>query len=133
MAAINKIVVIDDDPIYFFTVSKLLKFIPFEGEVIHFPNGKTGFEGLSQMIASQQTPDMVLLDVNMPIWDGWDFLKELSKTHASIPFKIHVCSSSNNEKDIEAALEFPFVTSYRVKPLNLEVLKTLLEIPETGN
>ena len=93
------ICIIDDDPIYTFAVQKLLKMNNFSSHQIVFKNGKEALEGLTTLQnKNDQLPDVILLDINMPIMDGWEFL-DAYKTK---------CFNKNNT----------MVTDYISKPLN---------------
>lgn len=126
MGSVNKIVIVDDDPIYIFTVKRFLKFIGFEGEVLNFNNGKTAFEEICGMFEAKTLPDLVLLDVNMPVWDGWDFLDEINAKFNLLPIRIFICSSSNSEQDINKSLKYEQLEGYLVKPLDVEKLRSIL-------
>ena len=68
-------------------------------------------------------PDVVLLDVKMPIMDGFEFLLEFETTekHLIDIIKIILLTSSNNPSDIERAKEFT-IAGYINKPLTADKL-----------
>lgn len=122
-----KICIIDDDPIYVFTVRHLLKNIFFEGEVVVYKDGKEAFEGLKATeMRGEPLPELILLDLNMPVWDGWDFLKEFGKTEQAENVKVCVVSSSDHPDDVGRAEQHPLVDDMYLKPLTAEILKKLI-------
>lgn len=80
-------------------------------------------------IKSHFIPDLILLDINMPIINGFDFLRELAKTDLfkKKPIDVYFLSSSNNKKDIKEGLEIMFCTGYIIKPLTKDKLNKLAE------
>lgn len=72
--------IIDDDPIFVFGVRKFMELINFCDSFLIFKNGQEALDKLSAIIKSgEQTPEVILLDINMPILDGWGFLDEFIK------------------------------------------------------
>lgn len=72
-------------------------------------------------------PDMIFLDVRMPIMDGFGFLQELVKFSAIMSNRciVIMLSSSSDQNDINRALQYPFVKKYLTKPLKMEMLQDL--------
>lgn len=122
-----KICVIDDDPIYIFTIGHLLKHISFEGEIEVYKDGKEAFEGLkeSQMRGDRQ-PELILLDLNMPVWDGWDFLREYEKLQGAADAAVYIASSSDHPDDVSRAEQHSLVKGVLLKPLTADILKDLI-------
>ena len=73
-------------------------------------------------------PDVILLDINVPIVDGWDFL-DLYKTlpeDTQSQLTIYMISSSINPEDLRKAEDNEYISEYLVKPLEDNVLERLL-------
>lgn len=72
----------------------------------------------------EQIPDIIFLDIKMPIMDGFGFLKEFEKLPGNVKkkSKIVMLSSSLNSKDIEKANNDPHVIKFISKPLTPEQL-----------
>ncbi|SEJ45950.1 Response regulator receiver domain-containing protein [Cyclobacterium xiamenense] len=118
--------IVDDDPLYNFGTKKILEFTAFSEEVSYFLNGEDAFKDLSKRIQEgAPLPDIILLDINMPIMNGWEFLEQVSKTDLNHPIKIFMVSSSINQDEIDRANSYPLVAEYIVKPLTLEKVKAL--------
>lgn len=72
-------------------------------------------------------PDVIFLDLNMPIMDGWNFLdkyKEFSTCMAK-DIDIYILSSSTDAREIKRAEQYPFVKGFFSKPLSPEMLSIL--------
>ncbi|REH01821.1 response regulator [Flavobacterium aquicola] len=76
---------------------------------------------------SEEFPDMIFLDISMPIMNGFGFLDELIKfplvagNHCSVV----MLTSSSDQNDIDRALQYSVVKNYLTKPLKLEMLESL--------
>ena len=70
-------------------------------------------------LAQAEQPDVILLDINMPVMDGWDFLEWFKeyKSHFPKPISIFMVSSSIDRRDIEKAKSYAEVKDYISKPL----------------
>jgi CheY-like chemotaxis protein len=73
-------------------------------------------------------PDMILLDINMPLMDGWEFLKAYDqiKDRLGKAIKIYVVSSSIDERDVSRARSINHVVDYVEKPVTTDRLRELL-------
>lgn len=75
-------------------------------------------------------PDLILLDINIPVFDGHEVLHQLKKDPILKKIPVIVLTTSSNKKDIEKAYEY-HANSYVRKPLNMEeFLKAILKIEE---
>ena len=86
-----------------------------------------GFEALEVLKASGETPDLILLDINMPRMNGHEFLEAYSENSArDIPVVV-MLTSSDQERDKEQAVSYGCVKDYFVKPIDKDRLRALLE------
>lgn len=128
MKKVNSLYVIDDDKIYHFLLKSLLKQNGIDIESTFFVNGQEAIDHIRQEENMQNLPDLILLDVNMPIMNGWQFLEEFTKLEQSLTRKpvIYMISSSNNEVDINKAKEFnTTVKDYFLKPICKEDIEKI--------
>ena len=128
MKKVNSLYVIDDDKIYHFLLKSLLKQNGIDIESTFFVNGQEAIDYISQGDNIKNLPDLILLDVNMPIMNGWQFLEEFAKLGHDISRKpvIYMISSSNNEVDINKAKEFnDTVKDYFLKPICKEDIEKI--------
>jgi len=129
MKETEKICIIDDDEIYIFLIKKSLTAMGINNEVISFLNGSEALEEFVQFKNNnQELPGIILLDINMPIMDGWEFLTEFRKVNSTNPKKIpiYIVSSSIANEDFEKSKTYPEILDYLSKPLELETLETIL-------
>lgn len=124
---INLVCIIDDDPIYTFAVKKLMKMNAFSEQFLIFKNGKEALDGLINLHKNKSTfPDLILLDINMPIMDGWQFLDACKNISLDISSPLYMTSSSIDEKDKKKSKTYGMITEYVEKPLTLDSLNKLV-------
>lgn len=119
--------VIDDDDIHNYVVKHLLNLtdVPCKSEV--FSEAAISVERIKNLPIAD-LPEIILLDINMPIMNAWDFL-DVIKTIAPHPLpatRIFMLSSSIYEKDIEKAKEYPVISGYLTKPVSLKTLNNVI-------
>ncbi|MGF1565314.1 MAG: response regulator [Flavobacteriales bacterium] len=119
--------IVDDSEVDIFILNRALRSIGLSGEVCTYRHGKEAFDAVMERInAGEQLPDIILLDVNMPVWDGWDFLEALKTVTVEKPPHVYVMSSSHEPEDMERALSYPLVDDYLRKPVSPDALKGMI-------
>ncbi|HCS21408.1 MAG TPA: response regulator [Bacteroidetes bacterium] len=127
MQEIHKVCIIDDDPIFVFGLQRFLKIAHLGDEFIHYPNGKLALEGLRGYHEEHNSlPDLILVDLNMPVMDGWQFLEHFGRELNQEGQLVFIISSSIDMADIKRAKKFPFVKEFVYKPVTSEKLKQLV-------
>jgi two-component SAPR family response regulator len=116
---INKLIFVDDDKIQHMINRKNILRIKPEIDLLFFENP---FEALGWL--KDNDTDLLILDVNMPEMQGWDFLEELNKMNKNI--KVKMLTSSMDPMDVEKSLGYPQVSGFLIKPLSNEVLTEIL-------
>jgi CheY-like chemotaxis protein len=92
-------------------------------------NGQEALEYLADLQSSgQDFPQLILVDINMPILNGWEFLTAYETLQAPNPVHIYMLSSSVYENDIEKAKSFKTVQGFISKPLSIDRLTELLRL-----
>ncbi|MDT0650736.1 response regulator [Autumnicola edwardsiae] len=128
MKKIDLACIIDDDPIFVFGAKKIMQFADFCNSFMVYHNGEEAINGLKSIIlAKEKLPDIILLDLNMPIMDGWQFLDEFTQIPTEHEITIYIVTSSIDPEDINRAKSYNRVTNYLVKPISIEGLRKILE------
>lgn len=125
----NDVFVVDDDKIFHFIIKKLLVSNNINVEPEFFENGLLAIEGIKQKLDKEEAPpDLILLDINMPVLDGWQFLEEfrLIKERIQKEISIFIISSSDNTVDRNRAKDFKDeIKDYYLKPITIDGLKSI--------
>ena len=118
-----KIYLIDDNTIDLLISRKLLQKHDATLTIIEFNKAQEAVRVLEDPTVT--LPDLVLLDLNMPGMNGWDFL-EAVKSLARQPDRVFILTSSLDERDKSMAADYPSVKGYIAKPLNADSIAQAL-------
>lgn len=122
---IKRILLIDDDPIQNLINSKMIQKIEVTDDLVVAENGKEAFQ--KYLTNGQVVPEVIFLDINMPVMDGWEFLDYLNLEKNELQPHIYMLTSSVSPEDIERSESNHLVKGFITKPLSLEKLKFLKE------
>ncbi|WP_108804779.1 response regulator [Aquimarina sp. Aq107] len=127
----KSVCIIDDDNMYINLVSKIIELKKLSENVIVFKNGKEALDFFITSInddINNRIPQVIFLDLNMPIMDGWEFLQEFDKIKDKIEESIdlYVVSSSIDSRDINKAKSIDLVSDYLTKPIKLGDFEKIL-------
>ncbi len=129
MLKLKNCCIIDDDPIFIYGTKRIMKETDFCDTIMVYNNGEDALHGIRNTYeATGQIPQVIFLDLNMPIMNGWDFLDELIKIPNN-PFKetiINVISSSVDPSDLNKVKNYELVNNYILKPITPNDLETVL-------
>ncbi|MFE3872571.1 response regulator [Flavobacterium sp. ZS1P70] len=117
--------VIDDDTIYQIIVNKIIQKSEMFSTATSFKNGKEAIDALTHIAKQDELlPDIILLDINMPIMDGWEFMEEMTILKPSMTKKmiVYVVSSSIAIEDKNKSKTYPDILGYLSKPININDL-----------
>jgi CheY-like chemotaxis protein len=128
MKKIDIACIIDDDPIFIFGAKRIMQLTNFCKNFMIFHNGKEAYENLKAIIVNKEKlPDIILLDLNMPVWDGWQFLDEFIQIPNKREITIYIITSSVNPEDVAKAKSYDAVSNYIVKPITIDKLKQMMQ------
>lgn len=123
-----KVLIIDDDPI----ILVLHKSIATRSglcteEPLTFQNGKAALDYLCAH-GNVQDQYLLMLDIHMPMMNGWEFLDSIKSTPLWAQMKIILISSSIDARDHEKAKQYSQVIRYIEKPLRFDICTKLPEM-----
>lgn len=124
------ICIVDDDDIYQFTIIKTLQLFNLPKNIIAFADGEEALNFmLDNLGEDHKLPDVIFLDINMPIMDGFQFIDEYIKIKPKVgkSITIYMVSSSVDPVDIERAKKISAISDYIIKPIRQGQLKSILE------
>lgn len=127
--------IVDDDEFFQMITIENLRRTKENFHVKTFFEGHTPSNLLSTLQATPQNiPDIILLDLNMPVFDGWMFLKEYAKLDENIrkQMRVVICSSSIDPADIHKVRSIKDVAALYEKPLSVQRLLEIFQL-KTGN
>jgi CheY-like chemotaxis protein len=129
MKKVDTVCIVDDDDIYQFTTTILLRKTELVNKIVVFSNGLKAIDFLKKEMGNKENiPDILLLDVNMPVMDGWEFLEEYLLIRSKLPKSvvIYMVSSSVDERDVLRAKSISALSGYLVKPISSENLMDII-------
>jgi CheY-like chemotaxis protein len=118
------IYIIDDDAIFVKITTRILMLKGICDEFLIFKNGKEALEYIKpRLLNNQSVADIILLDINMPIMDGWEFLDNLQTIRQSEFLNINMITSSIDPLDKQKAEGYPLIKNFLTKPISIDKLK----------
>lgn len=122
---------VDDNDTDNFISKRIIEITSFAEDVIVKNSGKSALDYLEEnKDNSELLPDIIFLDINMPIVDGFVFLYEYEKFSTQLKDKCRVIilSSSDNKRDIDKIVNNDYVIKFVTKPLTEKTLEEIREI-----
>lgn len=117
----KKICLIDDDDMQHWLNVRIIHSIDKTIEIFSYSSAEIA---LNDLMVNKIIPDVILLDINMPLMDGWDFIEEVGAREINIP--IYMLTSSIDKNDNEKAKKYKVVKGFLNKPLKQEKLESIL-------
>ena len=131
MKQIEILALVDDDDTFVFITQRIIEQTNHVKEIKVFNNGLDALNYLKNNLNNDyQLPEVIFLDLSMPIMDGWQFLDEFTslslKTDKTEKILIYICSSSISPHDITKAKEISSVTDFIIKPVTKDKLAEIV-------
>ena len=124
--------IIDDDDIYINLLKKIIVIKNLSEKILVFKDGEAALAYFTSILNSTDEgafPEIIFLDLNMPVMNGWIFLKKfvLLKSEKLSAAHLYVASSSIDPYDIERAESHSLVTDYLINPVSLDTFAQLFK------
>lgn len=122
------LLVIDDDDINIFIIKKIIEKTGYNVDMVSKSNGRLAIDYLADIAQNEELfPQLILIDINMPILNGWEFLEAYQKLSINKRVDMYMLSSSVYENDIERSRTFTAIKGFISKPLSIDKLSELLK------
>ena len=120
---VERVCVVDDDPVYQYLAKEEIEYTNMVNNIIFFDNGEKAIAFIAETLEQEQLenlPDIIFLDINMPIMDGWEFLEAylLLRPRIGKQITIYIVSSSIDIRDVDRARAISAITDYIIKPVS---------------
>lgn len=124
---LDTILCVDDDPIALMLSKMVINKSMFSNEIITAKNGKEALNyfRIFKQTSSGKKPQLIFLDLNMPIMGGWEFLDCFSTNEYADynTIKVIILSSTIDPEDLEKSKTYPMVLDFLPKPISKEMLE----------
>lgn len=128
----QSVMLIDDNEIDNLINQKMIEASNISQHIFTHTGARSAIEFLKNMekiyaVASEALPEVIFLDIDMPLMDGFQFLDEFDKLKDDTKkhCKIVMLTSSINPQDVNKSKKYDYVKKYINKPLSQENLKNL--------
>lgn len=118
------IILVDDDPINNLINKRLITKLDISDTVEEYLDAEKAIEHIKSLKKKDKV--LILLDINMPVMNGWDFLNFYTDKFNDRDDKIVMLSSSIEAQDRQRAFGYAVVDGFLEKPLTREKMKSIL-------
>jgi len=126
----SRVFIIDDDPIHQRIAQIMISKHNLFDEYFSYTEAQKALDFLQENKKNEEIlPDVILLDLNMPVIDGWDFLEtfETLVNEFKKNIRVFIVSSSVDEKDVLRSKSYVAVNGFISKPLSPDIIRSIIE------
>lgn len=123
------VLLVDDDAILLMMLQKMISKTGFHPSPGKYLNGKLAFDHIVKNDDSK-TNFIVLLDLNMPVMNGWEFLERINDSNINSPVYVIIVTSSVDMRDRDKANAYSQVIHFMEKPVNETKIKSLAQLSQ---
>ena len=126
------VLIVDDDPIVRLVIQRMIHNLDSSVNCLQGDNGAVGL-ALLETLQNSTDAIVVLLDINMPVLNGWEFLESLEKINLGPFNKLQLCivTSSTDDCDNLKAQSYSLINKVYHKPLSKLDIEEILDLHET--
>jgi CheY-like chemotaxis protein len=125
---LKSVFLIDDDEATHFIHRLTMERSGLVKDITPFSDAEKAFQQLKAMEDGNAAyPDLILLDLNMPGYDGWDFLEDFQHLPFPSTSRLAILSTSINPEDQSRAKTWTRVCEFLIKPLKIQSFKDFME------
>lgn len=126
---LKHLLLVDDDPTTNFFNRHLISKMGVFDHIHEASNGQAALDTIAELYKQGETPDMILLDINMPIMNGFEFLDRYDELDEKLKSSIVICmlTTSLAQEDLDRSKQYKVLSDYIDKPLYEEKMKELME------
>jgi CheY-like chemotaxis protein len=128
MMKLKHLLLVDDDPTTNFFNEHLIGKMNIFSDIHVAENGQVALDKIKELEERGESPDMILLDINMPIMNGFEFLDQYEKLNDKVKSSVVVCmlTTSLAKEDLEKSKEYDVLSDYIDKPLYEAKMRELI-------
>lgn len=129
MVRIQNACIVDDDDIFRFILEKHIQTQNLADKILKFENGEEAIQYIEQFSdVSEALPDVIFLDINMPVMNGWQFMNRIKNVLNNMTKTptIYMVSSSVDSRDIEKSKQYHEIKKYISKPIDKAEVMSLI-------
>jgi two-component system chemotaxis response regulator CheY len=126
----SRVFIIDDDPIHQRIAQIMISKHNLFDEYFSYTEAQKALDFLEENKKNEESlPDVILLDLNMPVIDGWDFLETFETLVKEFKkgIRVFIVSSSVDEKDVLRSKTYVAVKGFISKPLSPDIIRSIKE------
>jgi two-component SAPR family response regulator len=115
----KRIMIVDDVGISNFIMKKMISRVSIASKVFDYTLPERALADIEKI-----TPEIIFLDLNMPVIDGWEFLNKMRE--GNIEVTVYILTSSTSELDRHKLKGYNNVKGFLIKPLDIKTLENIL-------